>query len=79
MSVGCVKVSMVAFQAADPGSIPGRRMLLCRNSLFVYFNNYRNFDCRIQPTFNGNGLIYVPIDFDFHDFCCRCLHFRFVC
>ena len=25
-SVGGVKVSMVAFQAVDPGSIPGRRM-----------------------------------------------------
>ena len=27
-SVGGVKVSMVAFQAVDPGSIPGRRSLL---------------------------------------------------
>lgn len=27
-SVGGVKVSMVAFQAVDPGSIPGRRIFL---------------------------------------------------
>ena len=27
-SVGGVKVSMVAFQAVDPGSIPGRRSVL---------------------------------------------------
>ena len=28
IGVGGVKVSMVAFQAIDPGSIPGRRMIL---------------------------------------------------
>ena len=28
IGVGGVKVSMVAFQAVDPGSIPGRRSLL---------------------------------------------------
>ena len=27
--VGGVTVSMVAFQAVDPGSIPGRRILVC--------------------------------------------------
>ena len=29
ISVGGVKVSMVAFQAVDPGSIPGRRISFC--------------------------------------------------
>ena len=32
-SVGGVKVSMVAFQAVDPGSIPGRRIFY----IFVYW------------------------------------------
>ena len=32
-SVGGVKVSMVAFQAVDPGSIPGRRIFI----FFIYF------------------------------------------
>ena len=38
-SVGGVKASMVAFQAVDPGSIPGRRMLFLLFSVFHSFND----------------------------------------
>ena len=34
ISVGGVKVSMVAFQAVDPGSIPGRRIIFCTHFSF---------------------------------------------
>ena len=39
-SVGGVKVSMVAFQAVDPGSIPGRRTSFI---FFIFFNYYLLF------------------------------------
>ena len=33
--VGGVTVSMVAFQAVDPGSIPGRRILVCFSAILI--------------------------------------------
>ena len=33
--VGGVTVSMVAFQAVDPGSIPGRRILVCFSPILI--------------------------------------------
>ena len=33
--VGGVKVSMVAFQAVDPGSIPSRRILVCFSPILI--------------------------------------------
>ena len=33
--VGGVTVSMVAFHAVDPGSIPGRRILVCFSPILI--------------------------------------------
>ena len=49
-SVGGVKVSIVAFQVIDPGSIPGQR-----NYYFVLFFNFVVF------TFNFKSCCIIPI------------------
>ena len=44
-SVGGIMVSIAAFQAVDPGSIPGRRSFLFMPILFnfIVFSNTQNF------------------------------------
>ena len=69
-SVGGVKVSMVAFQAVDPGSIPGRR-IFC-NFYQKQMDIMTRLGCRLRPgktCFSNANAIVI-------DFCTEVATFR---
>ena len=61
-SVGGVKVSMVAFQAVDPGSIPGWRTFLSTSCIFLFVVAFTSNCIHIKLIYTEHGAIRLSVD-----------------